>query len=423
MQEQSNSSGGSPLVSSGLRRVSWARAIENSVAVYYLTAMIMLFGVYLGLDLLPGGHDSPPKIQRSEDELLRATSHWDGQFFLQIAWHGYSYDSDQSSNVAFFPVYPALVAMLFHGTGMPIEVAGLLVAHASLLIAFVLLFAYVEQRYDKDGREIGPYTLVALSFFPAAFFMRMTYSESTFLLLAVLVFFGMQRRWRPIALALIVGLATATRPVGVALLPPFLLYVWRQSESHRRAIWQLAWLVPLALWGLLAYMAFQYLEFGTPLAFVQTQSHWRTRPEVGWLEQAAALLSLEPIWSSYLPTSPGYSGRFGTDIPAWFNLQMANSVFFVGAVVLVAWGALKRWLTTSEVLLAAGLLLIPYVTRSFEMCMASQGRFVTVAFPIYLVLGRLLWRAPITVSAGLLGLSAVYMAVYAALFAAGFFVI
>ncbi len=53
------------------------------------------------------------------------------------------------------------------------------------------------------------------------------------------------------------------------------------------------------------------------------------------------------------------------------------------------------------------------------MCMASQGRIAAVVFPVYLVLGRLLCGAPLVVSAGILGLSAVYLAVYAALFAAG----
>jgi hypothetical protein len=170
-------------------------------------------------------------------------------------------------------------------------------------------------------------------------------------------------------------------------------------------------------------MAFQYAEFGEPLAFAKTQTNWRSRPDEGWGEKALALAAWEPIWSAYMPSSPGYAGRYAPELPAWFNLQMADPVFFVAAAALVGLGAAKRWLSGGEILLAAGLLLIPYVTRGFDMCMASQGRFAAVVFPVYLVLGRLLHAAPLVVSVGVFALSAVYLAVYAALFAAGYVMI
>ncbi len=87
-------------------------------------------------------------------------------------------------------------------------------------------------------------------------------------------------------------------------------------------------------------------------------------------------------------------------------------------MALIAVGAWKRWLNRLEVSLAAGLLLIPYVTRSHEMCMAGMGRFAAAVVPIYLVLGQLLARLPPPVAAMLLSLSGFLMGVYAALFAA-----
>lgn len=77
-----------------------------------------------------------------------------------------------------------------------------------------------------------------------------------------------------------------------------------------------------------------------------------------------------------------------------------------------------RWLNGYEIALCIGLLLIPYVTRSHEMCMGSMGRFAAVVFPLYLVLGRLLAKLPIPLAAALLGVSGLLMATYAALFAA-----
>jgi hypothetical protein len=375
--------------------------------------MVVLLGVFAGLDLLDGDarERSRRRIRPGDDPFLVATTRWDGQHYFEIALEGYSYDPDRSSVVAFFPVYPMLIAGVFRATGMAVEWAGLLVAQ--------LLTAYAAQRCPRASPQLAGWAVLAFGLFPTTLFLRMSYSESTFVLLAVLAMLGVQRRWRPVVVAVIVGLATATRPVGVALLPPLWLYVWGRSESRWKAIGRITCLTPLATWGLLAYMAFQYAQFGEPLAFARTQTHWRSRADVSWGEKAMALAAWEPIWSAYMPSSPGYAGRYAREVPAWFNLQMANPIFFVATAGLVGLGAAKRWLSGAEVLLAAGLLSITYVTRGFDMCMASQGRFAAVVFPVYLVLGRLLCGAPLVVSAGILGLSAVYLAVYAALFAAG----
>jgi hypothetical protein len=101
-----------------------------------------------------------------------------------------------------------------------------------------------------------------------------------------------------------------------------------------------------------------------------------------------------------------------------FSLHLANPVYFLLAAALLAVGAWQRWLNGLELALGAGLLLIPYVTRSHEMCMGAMGRFAAVAVPVYLVLGQLLARLPAVVSALLASLSGFLMGVYAALFAA-----
>jgi hypothetical protein len=128
---------------------------------------------------------------------------------------------------------------------------------------------------------------------------------------------------------------------------------------------------------------------------------------------------LQPIWNVYLPRTAGYWNRGGAENPI-FSLQFANPICFVGTAILIGVGAWKRWLNIYEVLLSLGLLGIPYVTRAYEMCMLSQGRFAAVVFPAYIVMGHLLARMPKIVALSLLALSGVLMAIYAALFAAGY---
>ena len=53
----------------------------------------------------------------------------------------------------------------------------------------------------------------------------MAYTEALFLFLTILCLYGMERRWPLVVIALLIGLTTAARLVGVALIPPFILHV------------------------------------------------------------------------------------------------------------------------------------------------------------------------------------------------------
>jgi hypothetical protein len=52
------------------------------------------------------------------------------------------------------------------------------------------------------------------------------------------------------------------------------------------------------------------------------------------------------------------------------------------------------------------------------MDMGSIGRFVSVVFPVYLVLGELLLRLPRPLRAAFLGISGFFLTTYTALYAA-----
>ena len=68
------------------------------------------------------------------------------------------------------------------------------------------------------------------------------------------------------------------------------------------------------------------------------------------------------------------------------------------------------------------LLLIPYLTRAYEMNMASSARFAAVVFPVYVVIGEGLARLPPIVSTALLAISAFFLGAFSALFAGGYLI-
>lgn len=449
----------------------------SALTYWYLTGLLAVLAFSFGLYLVRLGPHA-----RAPQDLLDAFTWQNGHWYKQIAVEGYHYNPRDQSNVAFFPVYPLLGRGVMIATGLRAEAALLIVSNLSLLAALALLAFYVRDRYPDAPEELTDYTVLTAALFPTGCFFRFAYSESTFLFLAILAMYAMLRRWPLWAIALVVGLATAARPVGIALLAPFAIHIVRRSSSPSERgrvsesavketdtlrwrpaseLARLALYVPLACWGLVAFTAYQSVAFGDPFATARVQKNWGT--PAAWRDKALALATLEPIQSVYDPKSTAFWPRIDEHGIPWFSLQFANPVLFVGATAVIAVGALlslrnwirekagadcllgtlcerttrdppsrtksvgeramsTRWLSMEEASLAAMLLLIPYVTRAYEMGMGSMGRFVAVAFPIYLVLGQILVRLPGALRTALLALAGFFLAASTALYAARYLI-
>jgi hypothetical protein len=407
----------------------WSGSVVTGLAIYYLTSLVVIVGILFGREFL----DLPRHAMAKRSDLLRTFANYDGQWYIKIQHRGYHYDPLHASDVAFFPAYPLTAGILVQASGCRADLALLIVSHLSLAGTFVVLAAYVRRRFPDLPATTTGFVLLALGLWPTSCFCRFAYSESMFLLMAVLAFYGMVRRWPLSVIALVIGAATATRPVGVTLLVPFLGHLWQRrvrksacqtgvqtSEVLAGRLWTVRSVgyVALGCWGIIAYMIYLWIAFDNPLAFAQTQENWRKRPPGTALEKSVALATLEPIWSVFVPSSQAYWQRASPEPSAVFSLHLANPIYFMLAVGLTALGWRKRWLSGGEVGYAFALLAMVYVTRSYEMYMLATGRFTVTAFPIFLVLGRLLTCIPAPVAAVLLSLSAFFLGAYSALFAA-----
>lgn len=399
---------------------AWRDRYLDPLVCYLATSTIVVLGVFFGHDFLP--LDSHYATEGSET--LLAFLNWDGRHYLQIVEDGYSHLPGGTSEVAFFPAYPLLGKGVQLLTGLRPEWCLLIVAHAALIATFLVTSAYLRCRDVRTGESLpAEYVLLAFGVFPSTFFFRMGYTESLFVLLIILALMGMHRRWQAWATALIIGLATATRPVGVSLLLPFAWHLYKSSQSRAHAAWQWCSLLPLACWGLFAYMGYQYVAFEDPLAFAKTQEFYRTRPAADMAEKLVALGTLRPFWELYIPGSPTFWQDGGRHPNAFFGLQYWNPVYFLGTCVLIFIGARKGWLTDYEVLVSIPLLGIPYVTRAFEMGMSSHARFAAAVFPAFIVGGHLLSRMPAVPLALLTALFACLLIFNSALFAAWYFML
>jgi hypothetical protein len=354
--------------------------------------------------------------------MLGSGCYHDGGNYLSVLTNGYSYDPNEQSTVAFLPAYPLAASVVERLAGLAPRVALLVTSNAAFAAALVLLSAYLRSRELGDPPGTRAATLLAAGFCPVGFYFRMAYSESLFFAAVVLLMLGLARRWPAWALAFIAGAATGIRTVGVVAPVTVTLHILTDPARGpwRKRLLTAALLAPLSCWGLLAYMGYQYAEFGDPFAFALTHRHWfiYTPETPSWAARWERLATAEPIWNVYVPSSQRYWDKVDTHGNPLLGLAFWDPIVFVLAVIAVGFGWLRGWLTRTEVVLAAGLLLIPYVSRADEMSMMSQSRFVSVVAPVYVVLGRGLGRLHPAVGWAVFGVFASLLTLWTALFAA-----
>ena len=365
----------------------------------------------------------------SETGLSDRLTTWDGNFYADIATNGFLYPGSETElpTIAFFPAYPLLAEFLTALTGLPIRWSLLLVSHLSLATGIGVLWSYLRRRWQATSDPRRAFTLLAFGLFPTSFYFHVGYSEALFVALAILAMHAMEREWRPGMIAAIIGLATATRLVGLALLIPFAMYLsacarenavgklTTTSLSRFGATIKRAGLFALSLWGLIAFLLFQWSKFGTPFAFAYAQLRFHARRVSSVFDLALPLLSLEPIRAAYEP-GPFHWSHLGPENLPWLNWRFLAPIYFVTAVGLVWLGWDRGWTTRREVALSITLLIIPYLTTAYGFGMISHARFASVAFPNYLVIGELLARAPRQLAYIIVASFTALMAVYAAMF-------
>jgi Gpi18-like mannosyltransferase len=179
---------------------------------------------------------------------------WDAEWFLRISQDGYD-----DVSAAFFPLYPALVALV----GSSPVWATLL----SLTAAGIGAWCVAEIARERLGDAIAYDSVLVLALFPTAFLFTAVYSDGLFLALSAASFLAAQRR-RPWLAGLCGGLAVATRSMGLALLPALAYLLWPRS---RREIWRLAPLLLLPA-ALALYAVYPDREVGDAYAFTNAQA-------------------------------------------------------------------------------------------------------------------------------------------------------
>src|SRR3954463_265936 len=330
-----------------------------------------------------------PKLTHDLGAVTDVWARWDSVWFLRIAEHGYG--SAKGAAAAFYPLYPATVALLGRVLLGHYVLAGILVSLAASFVSFLLLHRVAEERLGADGaRRAGLY----LAVFPFALFLQAVYSESLYLLLTLAAFMLAERR-HFLAAGAVTGLALLTRPTAAALLPALALLAWRERD-RLRALGSLA-VAPLLF---AAYPLYLWQAEGDPWQFLHAQRIWSRHLSPagplggiwdglrsGWagVEQLASGSHTHVYWTPVQSTDT--DPITGTDPmrAAAVNLECFAFLALFAALTVIAW----RRFGAPYGLFCAVSLAIPLSVPSHRWPPLSMPRFGLVLFPCFLALAVL----------------------------------
>lgn len=324
-------------------------------------------------------------------------ANFDGVHYLTIAQKGYL---GTALIQAFFPLYP-LITRAFTTIQSNFLLSGLIVSNLSLL---VVLFLFKKLLKSDDRVSHLPIWLWLL--FPTSFFFGAIYNEALFMVLALASFLlAKKKHWWWAVLS--VGLASATRIVGIFLLPALLwefyqLEIAGKKNINSKLLSGLA-ITLLGSAGLLAFMFYLKQAFGDPLYFFHVQA------EFGAGRQETLIFYPQVVWRSIkiLLTARPFDLHY--------LIYVQEFLAGVGGVLLLIWG--YRKVRFSYLLFALPALLLSTLTGSFS----SSPRYLLVCFPIFMIASQFLKKHKILKWSWLL-ISTLLLIINTALFLRGYWV-
>lgn len=215
-----------------------------------LAAKGMIAGVVL-LSALAGGFNIPQFLsvharwpKSGEPQQVSHLVVRDSAHYLSLSQEGYQAGSPLC---AFYPLWPMVLRAGTVVTGGRPVLAGMVLANALSLVGLVLLYRLMERHC---GPAVSRDALVLLLACPGALFFSFPYSESLYLFLLMVFFWGLARqRWEWAAVAGF--LLPLARPVGIFVLLPLAWFLWERGGPRWpgvRAGWERLGRAVAGLW-------------------------------------------------------------------------------------------------------------------------------------------------------------------------------
>ncbi|MGW8355368.1 hypothetical protein [Streptomyces wedmorensis] len=319
-----------------------------------------------------------------KDGLHRLKGRWDSVWYVRIAEHGYGYEvtlpnGDVHSDLAFFPLFPALERGLSAVLPVDAATAGLVVAWSAGLAA-----AWGIHRCGAfvGGERVGVLLAVLWGVYPTAFVQSMAYTETLFTALAAWSLYAVLRgRW--IVAGVLCAAAGLTRPTAAALIAAVGIAAVVTVVRERRVSPRMVAGVLVAPLGWLAYIAYVGVREKSPTAYFDVQAAWGNSIDGG-----VAL------------------ARFIAGLPWAAALGLCAALALLGWLVVLC---VRQGQPLPLLVYTIGVVFVSLVGAAY---FGSRPRLMMPAFGLLLppavALGRVRSRTAVPVVAGLALASAVY---------------
>jgi hypothetical protein len=333
---------------------------------------------YIG-QAVPGGLTIP------SPGVLDYWAHWDGAWYVAIATRGYYNDAAH----AFLPLYPRSIAVLAHLPGGP-ALWGVVISTIAFCAATFFLYELAQDLFDRDTARA---TALVFAFFPTAFFFNAVYTEALFVALAAGAVWALRVRSNLVLALVFSFFAAETRNVGILILIPVAYDAL--VRQRRRPLTTIPALL-LSASGFAAWLFFLWWRYGTPFYFQRVNAQiWGRRFAAPWHTVARAWH--QAVHGAGYAVDPARVFAAADGGPAFRVAAAVDLAALVLAVVLlaVAWRRLpvELWVYSIVVLVPA------VITPSPILALMSMSRYVLAAFPLFIVLGRLVARGSIALPA------------------------
>lgn len=273
----------------------------------------------------------------AQPSLWDFSSMWDGRWYNIIAEVGYptqlpvTEDGHIAENAwAFMPVYPALVRGVMMITGLPWNIAAIIITVVCAYVA-TLVFYKLLTRFVPAQQAL--FAVLLFSVAPVSPLFQLAYAESMQLMLIVIALYLLVRRkyaWMiPVVLVL-----SVTRPGSLAIALTLVLHwIYRAVQKARFPLKEKVLVAAVALIAALSGVVWLFIAgavTGMPTAYLETELAWRSA-YIGYQE----LVPFTP----WIFAAQWWTTNFGYPEVAGYVLLVA---LVIGFVIFLFTPAMKR---------------------------------------------------------------------------------
>lgn len=291
---------------------------------------------------------------------------WDAPHYISIASSGYQTVGDAANFLAFLPALPLsiFISKLIFQTNYLIS--GYIVSFIITILLAVMLYKLALMDYPK---KIATLAVLMLFIFPTSFFLHIPYAESLLALMAVAAFYFVRKKYYWMSF-LCIGIATATKIMGLALIPAIFLEILvfdRENLNSKNILNKLPFLffgLILSVSGFLIYLSINYFLWGDFWYFTVIQKQH-------WFE------NFSPLGQGLVAAYHSLFWRSGIEK---IMLGYAQIIAFTFALFMSVYVLFK-------VRISYGIFMLIGLFSSYSMSFwMSMPRFIIALFPMYIVI-------------------------------------